>query len=96
LAAVTKTYAEAACEVGQRLGLPVVNLWKAFMSEAGFSVEQCKEGDELPGALSAPQNQCLVDLMYDGKSNNEPLNENAHHLTQNRPSLQRKRIPCTV
>jgi lysophospholipase L1-like esterase len=68
LASVTKTYADAASQVGERLGLPVVNLWNAFMSKASFSAENWKMNDPLPGSLSLPQSEALVKLMYDGRS----------------------------
>ncbi|PSN74005.1 SGNH hydrolase [Corynespora cassiicola Philippines] len=66
VAASTKSYADAACEVGEKLGVPVVNLWKAFMSKTGFDVDTWKVGDAIPGSLSLPQNDVLVELMYDG------------------------------
>lgn len=65
---ITKTYADAACEVGERFGLPVIHLWNAFMSEAGFSAENWNDGDLLPGSQSAPENKALVNLMHDGES----------------------------
>ena len=68
MAASTKSYADAACEVGEKLGVPVVNLWKAFMSKTGFDVDTWKVGDAIPGSLSLPQNDVLVELMYDGGS----------------------------
>jgi hypothetical protein len=66
IAAVTKTYADAVCEVGARYGVPVINLWKAFMSKAGFEAENWKEGDVLPGSMDAPKNHALVNFMHDG------------------------------
>lgn len=66
LASTTKEYAEAACEVGAKLGVPVVNLWKAFMTKTDFEFDTWKVGDALTGALDVPQNDALVELMYDG------------------------------
>lgn len=66
LAATTKEYADAVCEVGARLQLPVVNLWKAFMARTDFRSEAWKLGDAVPGALGIPQNDALLELMYDG------------------------------
>lgn len=67
-AATTKSYADAACEVGEKLQVPVVNLWKAFMITAGFQAAGWKTGEPLPGAMDVPQNDELVRLMYDGTS----------------------------
>lgn len=66
MAPSTKSYADAACEVGERIGVPVVNLWKAFMSKADFDASTWKSGDVIPGSMDAPQNDALVELMYDG------------------------------
>lgn len=66
LAGTTKDYADAACTVGAKLGVPVVNLWKAFMEKINFKLDAWKLGDALPGSLGIPQNDALVELMYDG------------------------------
>lgn len=66
-AATTKEYADAVVEVGTKLNLPVVNLWKAFMAKTNFNVDEWKVGDLLPGSLDTAQNDALVELMYDGK-----------------------------
>ncbi|KAF2180806.1 SGNH hydrolase [Zopfia rhizophila CBS 207.26] len=65
-AASTKSYADAACQVGKKLGVPVVNLWAAFMSRTDFKLDEWKAGGHLPGSLGAAQNDALVELMYDG------------------------------
>jgi len=66
LASTTKQYADAACEVGARLDIPVVNLWKAFMEKTDFKADAWKLGDPVHGSLDAPQNDTLAELMYDG------------------------------
>ncbi|KAH7115068.1 SGNH hydrolase-type esterase domain-containing protein [Dendryphion nanum] len=66
MAATTKSYADGAVEVGEKLGVPVVNLWKAFMSKTGFNPDIWKTDDPLPGALAVAQNDALIELMYDG------------------------------
>ncbi|KAF2821545.1 SGNH hydrolase [Ophiobolus disseminans] len=66
LASTAKVYADAVCEVGAKLDLPVVNLWKAFMDKADFKVDAWRLGDVLPGSLETTQNDALVELMYDG------------------------------
>jgi lysophospholipase L1-like esterase len=66
VASATKDYADAACEVGAKLNLPVVNLWRAFMEKAGLKVDAWALGDPIPGSLGVPQNDALVELMYDG------------------------------
>jgi hypothetical protein len=67
VASATKDYADVACAVGAKLNVPVVNLWSAFMKKAGFETNAWKTGDPLPGSLDMPQNDALVELMYDGK-----------------------------
>lgn len=67
VASITKEYADAACDVGVRLGVPVVNLWRVFMEKAPFQAESWRAGDALPGSLKDPANDALVELMYDGK-----------------------------
>jgi lysophospholipase L1-like esterase len=59
-------YADAVVELGAKLNLPVVNLWKAFMAKTDFKVDAWKVGDHLPGSLEAAQSDALVELMYDG------------------------------
>ncbi|KAF2277910.1 SGNH hydrolase [Westerdykella ornata] len=66
VAAVTKSYADAAYEVGTRLGVPVVHLWNAFMTKAGLEIDQWKTGDTLPGSLDVLENETLKELLYDG------------------------------
>jgi len=66
LAGATKTYADAVVQLGAELGLPVVNLWKAFMAKTDFNADVWKLGDDLPGSLDVSQNDNLVELMYDG------------------------------
>lgn len=61
-----KKYAEAAVAVGQRLGVPVVNLWTAFMSSTGWKEQEWKENEPIVGSLDVPQNEELVRLMHDG------------------------------
>jgi lysophospholipase L1-like esterase len=67
VASATKDYADAACALGAKLNVPVVNLWSAFMRKAGFETNAWKVGDPLPGSLGVPQNGALMELMYDGK-----------------------------
>lgn len=66
LAKTTKDYSDAACAVGAKLNVPVVNLWKAFMDKANFRVDSWQHGDPIPGSLGIPQNDALSELMYDG------------------------------
>jgi hypothetical protein len=66
-AATTKEYADAVVELGAKLNLPVVNLWKAFMEKTDFKIDGWKVGDLIPGSLDTAQNDALVELMYDGK-----------------------------
>jgi lysophospholipase L1-like esterase len=82
-AAATKEYADAACEVGAKLNIPVINLWKAFMEKAAFQVDVWKTGDHLPGSLAIPQDDALVKLMYDG----EVLDRHTHLLANSHAGL---------
>lgn len=66
LASTTKQYADAVIQLGSELNVPVVNLWKAFMDKTKFDMAAWKIGEALPGAASIPQNDVLVELMYDG------------------------------
>lgn len=59
----TKRYADACRKVGEQNDLPVVDLWRAFMSKAGW-----KEGDPLAGSKDAERNGVLQSLLRDGKS----------------------------
>lgn len=61
-AANTKKYADACQGIGEELNLPVVNLWRTFMSKAGW-----KEGDPLTGSVDEPRNEILQNLLQDGK-----------------------------
>lgn len=63
----TKSYADAVVEVGAKLGVPVVNLWQAFMAKTGFKQDAWKEGEPIVGAMEVLQDDALVKLMYDGK-----------------------------
>jgi lysophospholipase L1-like esterase len=64
--AVLKEYSEAVVALGGRLGVPVVDLWKAFMAKTGWTEENWKQGEPLVGSLDVEQNQELVRLMHDG------------------------------
>jgi isoamyl acetate esterase len=61
-AANTKRYADACRKVGEKLGLPVVDLWHAFMMEAGW-----KEGEPLEGSKETESNRILQQLLLDGR-----------------------------
>ncbi|KAF2270011.1 SGNH hydrolase, partial [Lojkania enalia] len=65
LASDTKKYAEAACEVGQELGVSVVNLWKAFMERTGWEADKWKADEPIPGSLKLAENDALLELMWD-------------------------------
>ncbi|CAI6337617.1 unnamed protein product [Periconia digitata] len=64
-AAITKTYADAVVRLAQSAGVPVINLWEAFMAKAGWKLDTWKHGDALPGCMDAEPNDALADLMYD-------------------------------
>ncbi|KAI9927673.1 hypothetical protein ASPWEDRAFT_176155 [Aspergillus wentii DTO 134E9] len=60
-ASYTKQYAEAAREVATSLGVPVADLWTAFMTTVGW-----KEGQPLVGSRDVPNNEKLQSLLTDG------------------------------
>ena len=60
-AANTKIYADACREVGSKTGVPVVDIWSAFMRAAGW-----KEGEPLAGSKTAAENEKLAALLSDG------------------------------
>jgi isoamyl acetate esterase len=60
-AANTRRYADACRKVGEELNLPVVDLWHAFMSKAGW-----KEGEPLTGSQEVERNEVLQMLLQDG------------------------------
>ncbi|KAJ9218333.1 hypothetical protein DTO166G4_199 [Paecilomyces variotii] len=57
----TKLYADACREVGSSLGIPVVDIWTAFMKAAGW-----QEGQPLVGSRDLPNNEILASLLSDG------------------------------
>ncbi|KIX96475.1 uncharacterized protein Z520_07741 [Fonsecaea multimorphosa CBS 102226] len=59
----TATYASACREVGIEMGIPVLDLWTIFMTEAGW-----QEGSTgaLIGSKDAPRNEVLGKLLNDG------------------------------
>jgi len=62
LAPRTKMYADTTLAVGKELGIPVANLWEAFMNYAGGL-----QGDKpLPGSKDIPKNEKLASLLRDG------------------------------
>ncbi len=57
----TKKYADACREVGNEVGVAVLDLWSVFMAAAGW-----KEGEPLPGSRTIEQNPVLRDWLHDG------------------------------
>ncbi|KAL8949171.1 MAG: hypothetical protein Q9222_004703 [Ikaeria aurantiellina] len=57
----TKLYADACKEVGQHLGLTVLDLWSTFMKAAGY-----EPGEPLPGSKKTGKNAVLGRLLSDG------------------------------
>lgn len=60
-AANTAKYAEAVRQIAQEFSLPVLDVWAAFMKEAGW-----KESEPLPGSSEIEQNQTLAAMLHDG------------------------------
>ncbi|KAF2497991.1 SGNH hydrolase [Lophium mytilinum] len=61
-AVTTRSYAQAVCELGKELGIPVLDLWTAFMSTTGWKIED----PDIPGGLHLPENSVLTDFLHDG------------------------------
>jgi hypothetical protein len=64
-ASTTAAYAEAAREVGREYGVPVVDVWTAMMTKAGW---RASGTGPLPGSKEAPGSDVLLEFMHDGKS----------------------------
>jgi lysophospholipase L1-like esterase len=62
-----KKYSEAVVGLGEKLGIPVVNLWKTFMSKTGWKEAEWKQSKPILGSLELPQSEELVRLLHDGK-----------------------------
>lgn len=62
-----KSYADTVVDIGQRLGVPVVNLWRAFMAMTPWREETWKSGEAMIGSLELPQDDALVELSHDGR-----------------------------
>ena len=57
----TKKYADACREVGEEVGVVVLDLWSIFMAEAGW-----KDGEPLIGSKTVEPNEVLEQLLRDG------------------------------
>jgi hypothetical protein len=55
-------YADTVKEVGKECGVPVLDVWGAFMKEAGWTGEGV-----LPGSEESGKNEVLAELLYDGE-----------------------------
>lgn len=66
LAATTRDYALAAREIGQRLDVPVIDLWSAFMEKTAWKAAEWKNGEPIAGSLDIDQDPGLVELLFDG------------------------------
>jgi isoamyl acetate esterase len=58
----TKNYADAVREVGEELGIPVLDMWSKCMELAGW-----KPGQPLEGSQDLPPNPKFDELFVDGK-----------------------------
>jgi hypothetical protein len=57
----TKLYVDACKDVGKSLGIPVVDIWSAFLKKAGWV-----EGETLVGSLERPESEIFTGLFSDG------------------------------
>lgn len=67
-AANTRRYAQACVDVADELGVACVDIWRAFMTRAGW-----REGDPLPGSKDCEPSDVLESLLADGESWNIAL-----------------------
>ncbi|KAF1808246.1 isoamyl acetate-hydrolyzing esterase [Eremomyces bilateralis CBS 781.70] len=58
----TKEYAEATRELGEKLGVPVVDMWTVIMLKAGWELGS----SVLPGSRKFGPNPVLEELLHDG------------------------------
>jgi hypothetical protein len=56
-------YAAVVREVGKETGVPVLDVWAAFMEKAGWKGED----GFLPGSKKSGKSMVLAELLYDGK-----------------------------
>ena len=63
----TRAYAIACKEVGQKLGVTVLDLWSVMMSKVRWN-----EGDKLIGSKEVPNNEGLESMLSDGDSIAQP------------------------
>lgn len=56
-------YADVVRQVGKQTGVPVVDVWTAFMEKAGWEPGSTKA---LPGSAELGKNEVLAELLYDG------------------------------
>lgn len=64
-----RDYALATKDLGKEFNIPVLDVWTAFMKQAGWD-----GNGTLPGSKEAGKNEILTDLLYDGKSTYSYLN----------------------
>jgi hypothetical protein len=57
-----RDFADATKEVGNECGLPVLDVWSAFMEAAGWTGEGL-----LPGSEESGKNEVLAGLLHDGE-----------------------------
>ncbi|PVI05609.1 SGNH hydrolase [Periconia macrospinosa] len=100
-APITKSYADAAVQVAENLGVPVIDLWKAFMAKAGLDLSTWKDGDAIPGSMETEPNDALVELMYDGLHFNPAgydilFDELIKVIGKNWPDLLPENIPTVL
>ncbi|KAK4546534.1 hypothetical protein LTR36_001751 [Oleoguttula mirabilis] len=61
-AANTALYAQAARDLGEELGVPVLDIWSAMVARAGHS----RHDPITPGSMEAPVNDTLQSYLHDG------------------------------
>ncbi|KAF2448698.1 SGNH hydrolase [Karstenula rhodostoma CBS 690.94] len=96
-----KRYSDAAARLGEKLGVPVVNLWKTLMAKTGWKEEEWKESEPILGALELPQSEELVRLLYDGLHFNPAgyqvlLEELLKAIRESIPELAPENVPLLL
>ena len=83
LAENTGAYAEACRDVGAQLGIPVVDIWTAFLRQAGWRSKQ----QFLPGSREIPPNKVFQSFFTDGKCSRPKRNLGVRRLTSTRAAF---------
>jgi isoamyl acetate esterase len=99
----TRLYATACASVATELSIPVVDVWTAFMTRAGWSPtsDADEKNSPLPGSREAPRNEVLEGLLSDGLHLTEEgyrvvLEELEKVIREEVPEMRPENVPMVV